>query len=385
MIIENNTDDILYYSVQSNEIISEENAIFQACSLTTNAYNNFFKNGLYTLRQPGRYKFFEGLASIPPKTKISINKEHYEIISNVSNYFIKDTYTLKDLLLNIESNINNFKNKKIAVELSGGLDSSLVIEALLKFNIDPILIGFSSELFEFRTERVIQEYYKNKVSKSILLRYEDNLAFSNLKGTPLHPIPVSESHFYNRHKTVAELAKKLGADVVFSGEAGDQLLSSSLNLSINESIPLQYGYWCLAEHWSNQYVYKKLDIKYISALALGELPSILLSLRNMQKNDPMKLWARSTFKDCLPIELSRYAYTAFHNAWVSNGLINASDDIEEICEYSYMKIKINSLRPDLMKSKAINYGSQNELEKKEFLSNLAYSTWLYSLKMNKII
>ena len=112
MIIENNTDDILYYSVQSNEIISEENAIFQACSLTTTAYNNFLKNGLYTLRQPGRYKFFEGLASIPPKTKISISKEYYEIISNVSNYFIKDTYTLKDLLLNIESNINNFKNKK---------------------------------------------------------------------------------------------------------------------------------------------------------------------------------------------------------------------------------------------------------------------------------
>ena len=38
-----------------------------------------------------------------------------------------------------------------------------------------------------------------------------------------------------------------------------------------------------------------------------------------------------------------------------------------------------------MKRKAIEYGSQNELEKKEFLSNLAYSTWLFSLKMNKLI
>lgn len=75
---------------------------------------------------------------------------------------------------------------------------------------------------------------------------------------------------------------------------------------------------------------------------------------------------KKTFKKCLPIELSGFAYTAFHNAWVSNGLIIASEDIEEICEYSYNRNKINSLRPDLMKRKAIEYGSQNELEKKNF-------------------
>ena len=385
MIFENNTDKILYYSKHYNEIISDEIAIIQASSLTINAYNNFIENGLYTLRHPGRYKYFEGLAAIPPKTRISISSDHYEIISNISNYLIKDTYTIKDLLENVEFIINNFRNKKIAVELSGGLDSSLVIEALLKYNIEPILIGFSSDFFEFRTERIIQEHYKNKVSNSILLRYEDHFAFENLKETPLHPIPVSESHFYKRHKTVAELAKKLGVDVVFSGEAGDQLLSSSLNLPFNNEIPLHFGYWCLAEHWTNQYVYKNLDIEYISAIALGKLPSIILSLRNMQNDDPMKLWARKTFKKCLPIELSGFAYTAFHNAWVSNGLIIASEDIEEICEYSYNRNKINSLRPDLMKRKAIEYGSQNELEKKEFLSNLAYSTWLFSLKMNKLI
>ena len=39
----------------------------------------------------------------------------------------------------------------------------------------------------------------------------------------------------------------------------------------------------------------------------------------------------------------------------------------------------------LMKRKAIEYGSQNELEKKEFLSNLAYSTWLFSLKSFMVV
>ena len=98
MTFENNTDKILYYSKHYNEIVSDEIAIIQASSLTINAYNNFIENGLYTLRHPGRYKYFEGLAAIPPKTRISLSSDHYEIISNISNYLIKDTYTIKDLL-----------------------------------------------------------------------------------------------------------------------------------------------------------------------------------------------------------------------------------------------------------------------------------------------
>ena len=112
MTFENNTDKILYYSKHYNEIISDEIAIIQASSLTINAYNNFIENGLYTLRHPGRYKYFEGLAAIPPKTRISLSSGHYEIISNISNYLIKDTYTIKDLLENVEFIINNFRNKK---------------------------------------------------------------------------------------------------------------------------------------------------------------------------------------------------------------------------------------------------------------------------------
>ena len=47
MTFENNTDKILYYSNQYNEIVSDEIAIIQASSLTINAYNNFIEKNNY--------------------------------------------------------------------------------------------------------------------------------------------------------------------------------------------------------------------------------------------------------------------------------------------------------------------------------------------------
>jgi len=376
----NESDFIVYYSVKQNQIIDEKEAIIQSADFSSSAYYDFKFNGLYTLRQPGKYKYFQGLAAIPPKTIINTESTYYEIISNTPNYKISSSYNLDYLREYLELIKHEFLGKKIGVELSGGLDSSLVIEALLKLKIDPVLIGFSSDEFEFRTEREIQKYYHNKASNSILLKYEDHYAFSNLKETPVHPIPVSESHFFQRHKTVAVTARNFNVDILFSGEAGDQLLSSPLNLETNKKIPLEFGYWCLSEHWSNQYVYNKLGVQYISGMALGLIPSILLSLRNGQQFDPMKIWARKYFNYCLPHNLSNYAYTAFHNGWVAKGLINAANTIEEICELSYFQTRNDTLNPDKMKSMALKYGALDENKKKLFLINLAYSTWFYSLK-----
>ena len=74
----------------------------------------------------------------------------------------------------------------------------------------------------------------------------------------------------------------------------------------------------------------------------------------------MKLWARNTFKDCLPRELSCFAYTAFHDSWVVTGLTHASNSIAEISELAYSKYKISALKPDTMKNSAKTYGTFNE-------------------------
>jgi hypothetical protein len=96
----------------------------------------------------------------------------------------------------------------------------------------------------------------------------------------------------------------------------------------------------------------------------------------------MKLWARKVFKNCLPRELSDFAYTAFHNGWVSEGLIDASETISEICEKVYQKYRIEALRPDKMFHLATIYSTLNDEERKRYLANLAFSTWYYALIKN---
>ena len=317
MKIKNETSDILYYSIDKKDFINEIYAFEKAGSFELDSYYNFLSNGINTLRRPGTYKYFLGLAAIPPGTIVNTENDYYEIISPVKKYKIDYSKSISELFKEIKVILDAFKNKRIGVELSGGLDSSLIIESLLKFGIEPVLIGFSSEKFEFRTERIIQKIYEKKVKESLLLKYEDNFAFDNLKETPIHPIPVTESHFFNRHLTVAKKAKEYNIDILLSGEAGDQLLSFPNNCVQGSILPTEYSYWCLAEQWSNQYVFQTLGVNYLSGMALGPLPSIIKSLRGIQPWDPMKLWARKYFKKCLPRELSDFAYTAFHNGWVA--------------------------------------------------------------------
>ena len=64
------------------------------------------------------------------------NKNHYEIISSINRFEIDYSRSSKDLMNEIKNKLNDFGSKKIGVELSGGLDSSLIIEALLNIGID---------------------------------------------------------------------------------------------------------------------------------------------------------------------------------------------------------------------------------------------------------
>jgi hypothetical protein len=104
-----------------------------------------------------------------------------------------------------------------------------------------------------------------------------------------------------------------------------------------------------------------------------------MSLRGLQPWDPMKLWARKKFKECLPKELSEFAYTAFHNGWVADGLNNAADTIEEISETAFKALKLDDLSPQKMKFQAKTYSTFDEEKRKTFLLNLAFVSWYYSI------
>ena len=76
---------------------------------------------------------------------------------------------MNDLTTNIIRLIHPLKNKKFGVQLSGGLDSSLIIGILRNVGIEPVLIGLSNDRYEFRTERIIQEILLDGLSNNQLI------------------------------------------------------------------------------------------------------------------------------------------------------------------------------------------------------------------------
>ena len=358
--------------IETNDLRKRENIFLEG------DYESWLKNGLHTLRTPGTYLQFNNLIPIPPKSIVRFNRgsQSYTLEGQLKIPPHKKKPRFIELNEEFKKVISEFGNSKIAVELSGGLDSSLLIELLHLNNVDIYLFGYQSKLFEFRTERYIQDLYLKRFPNTILLDYSKNPAFSNLFAAPWHPTPVSESNFHERHNRMAQLCSENNIDILLSGEAGDQLLGFPVKLnSINKISGFQY--WNLSEHWANQFIYSKYGVQYISGLALGNLPQILLSMRSESTLDPMKLWARERFKHILPKELSNFAYKAFHDNWVCEGLLLEYDNIEfharKLDELNFKQFKI-----DEFLQMTINYSRLDEKHRTLYLSQLSYLVWMNS-------
>jgi len=119
---------------------------------------------------------------------------------------------------------NQFKNATIGVQLSGGLDSSLIIGLLRYFNIEHALIGLSSKRFEFRTERYIQNLLAEKSTLVHLIDEADVLPCSNMLEVPPHQLPDLLSLNYAQDNAMATACKDLNVEVLLSGGGGDTLL-----------------------------------------------------------------------------------------------------------------------------------------------------------------
>jgi hypothetical protein len=336
-----------------------------------------------SIRTPGVYPLVAGLASIPPCTAWDIGDSEYQFIEDltIANHNIGESCDVADCIAGFGVAIHQYQWKRIAVELSGGLDSSLVIELLRANGVDPVLIGYSSESYEFRTERKIQEYYAANSDRTHLLTYENNPSFSSLNDVPFHPFPTTSSHFFARHRTTANLALSLGVDVVLSGEAGDQVLGAPFeHYRIGSTIPTGCEYWNLSELWTDQFVYKPLGVRYISALAIPEVTALLLSLRGTGTADPQKLWARRKFAHVLPSMLSQFAYCSFHDGWVCNGLKLNMSTIATLADRADEVVRHPALDRHLIVSQAYSFGAASESVRRRFLLALSFVVWVESLK-----
>lgn len=379
-LVFNNTSSILYCYSHDGRFVDTEEIGKRSCKPNFDDLERHLSNGLFTLRRPGSYQPISGLCALPPRTSWWVSEDRYEFAADLRSSRAK-TLTVdaafeyaKRLLVKAQ------QNKRLGVELSGGLDSSIVIEFLLRQSVPVSLIAFTSGRYEFRTERAIQSHYQQHCASVHLIPYEECPAFSELEQIPPHPFPAQESLFFSRHRAAAKACGLLGVDILLSGEAGDQLLGFEPNLfyTNGQEAPQGCAYWNLAELWSDQYVHRPRGSRYVSALALGSLPAILLQARAGAASDPMKMWARRQLQNYLPPMLTNFAYKAFHDGWVIDGLMNACPAIDRMSRCAHAITRHPELDPLLMTDSARNYRLFDQGKRSHFLAKLAFVTWIFS-------
>lgn len=232
-----------------------------------------------------------------------------------------------------EAYFASFKGKHIAVHLSGGLDSSIIIGILNLLNIPFSLIGLTSRRFEFRTERRVQEVLGKFGNNTILLDLDAFPFYSNLNQIPAHQIPDNYIKDNQGHLAMASTCNKLGIDVVFSGQGGDTIFV--------DSIPVTPDSWsCNIGNefqipWYQDILYPTFNIELVSFYANKNIIEALYNLRLGQGCDPLKRWARQYFKDILPSELVNYTYCADFFGISMDGLQKAKPEIEILFKRAY--------------------------------------------------
>lgn len=240
--------------------------------------------------------------------------------------------TLDTLHSAVESFLEQQDAESVAVHLSGGFDSTLIIGILNHLQIPVTLIGMSSERYEFRTERHIQNILAEKANgRAHLIDYEENLPHSGLRKTPPSQHPDMESGDSSDH-AIAEKCQELGIDLILSGEGGDILLGSAVP---EDPALIDWKLQILAQDSITDLVYAPRGVRLESFYRDKGIADAIYSLRRGQKEDCAKRWAREYFRAFIPPELADYGYCADFWGLYIDGLHAALPVIHEIHEEAH--------------------------------------------------
>jgi hypothetical protein len=294
-------------------------------------------------------------------------------------YIPKLAKTDWDTVLSAASNFfKKYQDKQIGVQLSGGLDSSIIIGLLSHLNIPFWLVGMTTKRYEFRTERHIQELLFPLASDAILLDYNAHLPLSELLEVPPHQHPELLSINYSSENAMALACEQLGIEVLLTGDGGDNLFAEALpdDQNLCPWIPQVFS-----DPWPAEYVYGPKGVELIPFFADEGFMDAIYNLRRGQPEDNSKWWARKFFERILPSELVQYDYCAdFWGLYIS-GMQAAIPTIKWLFDQAY-DLTGNSLFSP--KSTAALF-SQDLLDAKKEMyqrieSRTAFAVWLHGLK-----
>jgi len=381
MLIRNNTRKAKYFCVKRNRFIDLSEKILSIEMLNRSSLEAHKKNCKFLSLNPYHYiPVIAGIYPIPPKTSWYY---HAGKFSQIQNQFIDTTidYDVSDIHHAAHLYLKRIKGR-LAVELSGGLDTSIVIGLLRDINVDPYLIGAESSRFEFRTERFIQKKVATDPNKTHLFADTEGLPFVNLLDTPTHFLPNKSSLFYHSNVPTLHAAKDMGVTTILNGIGLDSLLIDAVG-------PPNKHYWFdisnLDDGWANDYVFEPNGISYVNVGTMPFVRKILISLRKNQREDLQKLWARAFFKEQIPEELSQFAYKASFGAVYYQGLEASREEILSITSTIYSLTGLPEYLSDSMNrliDSVLSFDYESEFL---FFGLLSYAVWVHQLKRDNLI
>jgi len=270
-----------------------------------------------------------------------------------------------------------FDGKRIGVQLSGGLDSGLIIGLLRHFSIPYALVGMTTYRYEFRTERRVQDVLAMRCGAAQLIDYDIHLPLTSLACVHAHEYPDLSSINFSADDAMADACTKLGIEVLLNGSGGDVVLGTPVR-SIGDFCDWQPQLFNTA--WTKDVVYAARGIQLDSFYADDGIVNSLFHLRRGQGEDTAKSWARNYFRDFLPCELTNYTYSADFWGIYHDGLAGAKEYLLHLHQYAH-KITGNPyfeperlvrlLREDLLISNKPLY--------QKIESRAALSCWVTSL------
>jgi hypothetical protein len=276
-----------------------------------------------------------------------------------------------------------FEEKQVGVQLSGGLDSSIIIGLLKYFKIPFNLVGLTNKRFEFRTEYHIQNILAEWADKTILIDYETCLPYSHIDKAPTHQYPEEYIRTFGPDYIMACKAKEMGVEVLFTGQGGDNVFGEEIKENPRELKWMPHTYY---QGWLEDLVYAPQGVELVPFYADERISQMIYNLRLGQKADIPKVWARQFFKDFLPRELVDYTYHSDFWGFIISGVQEVMPKLPLLFEQTY----------DLTQNKHFNKEKVNDLMKIDLLDHkketymqieplLGIAVWIDSLVRGGII
>ena len=341
-------------------------------SISNSKFASHINNLSRGVERPDIYEeVIKDIYPIPPFSKWKYSEHKFSSLDQPFQSLKSCPNTVNSFIDFIKSKSERLKSRKLAVELSGGLDSSIIIELLSLCGLEITLIGLISKNYEFRTENIIQDHYANK-HNSFLIDSKDALPFSSLLDCPPHSLPTKKSLFFYQKEVIAKKCAEEKIDILFNGIIGDTVFCDKIE-------PTRWHKWEFDNNWFNDIIFEPNNVSYMTT-NFDFVLNYFFNQRKHEQSDPFKVWARDHFGNILPEKLSKYYYKTDHLEEIIEGIYSAENDISETYKLTKRITKNHLFTFENLGKDLNNFKLMNDQEINTFFAKVSYAVWIYSLR-----